>query len=433
MSIPAADAVIFDFNGTMMYDSPIHEGVWKDFLPAHGVDIGSPEEYAKHIFGCSNRYILTHYLGNIGEEEIARLTYEKEAEYRRRCLLDDDAFRLVDGLCDFLDALKAAGIPVTIATGSEINNVNFYFSSPKLGLDRWFDRDKVVYDDDSFPGKPAPDVYLRAAEAIGVPMSRCAVFEDSFSGVRAARSAGAAFVAVLGRGVRKEAFDAAGGADYAMEDFTGWREVFRRITGRPAALEAFCAETSDDAIARLLKTAGDEVGYMEKSRLAWESDPSCLDDKTAGAGFDNYTKYGRDMHALQPSNMDFPAYWCASFVDWCFLQAFGEETARALLGDFDDYTPNAAALFQNRSFWSGPEEKPSAGDLVFFRNNQRICHVGIVVEVSGEEMKTIEGNTSETDETGNQINGGTVAYKMYALSDTRIAGYGKPPYGVFNR
>ncbi len=211
--------VLFDFNGTMMYDSPIHESVWLDFIPEHGGVIGSPEEYAKHIFGCSNRHILTHFLSGLSEEDIARYTYEKEAEYRRRCALDDKVFRLVDGLTEFLDALKAKAYPMTIATGSERLNVEFYFSSPKLGLKRWFDFDKVVYDDDTFPGKPAPDVYLKAAAKIGIDCRDCIVFEDSFSGVRSARAAGAKYVVALGKGARKEKFDEFGGVDAAVEDF----------------------------------------------------------------------------------------------------------------------------------------------------------------------------------------------------------------------
>lgn len=226
------EAVVFDFNGTMIFDSPIHEAVWKDYIPAHGGVLGSEEEYSKILFGCSNRFILTHYFKDLSEADIARMTYEKEAEYRRRCAVDEKAFRLVDGLRDFLDALKAAGVPMTIATGSERLNVEFYFSSEKLGLGRWFDRSLVVYDDDTFPGKPAPDVYLRACEKIGVPPSRCLVFEDSVSGVTSAHAAGAGRVIAVGRDSERVRA-AAGFVDSAIPDFSGWRELpeVREILG----------------------------------------------------------------------------------------------------------------------------------------------------------------------------------------------------------
>ena len=217
-----AKAVIFDFNGTMIFDSPIHEAVWMDFIPAHGGAPLGPGEYDTRISGRTNDRILTDFFGPMSREEIDRLAYEKEAEYRRRCALDKEAFRLADGLPEFLDALKAAGIPMNIATGSECNNVNFYFQAPQLGLSRWFDREKIVYDDGTLRGKPDPDSYLRAARKLGVDCRDCVIFEDSFAGVEAAHRAGAACVIALGTADR-ERFDRVGGVDLAVPDYTGWR------------------------------------------------------------------------------------------------------------------------------------------------------------------------------------------------------------------
>jgi len=216
-------AVIFDFNGTMMYDSAIHEAVWLEKLKKAGIDPGPKSEYAKHLFGCDNATILGYYFGITDPEEIEKEAYLKEAEYRRRCAADPEVYRLVDGCAEFLDALKAAGYPLTIATGSERLNVEFYFSSPNLGLDRWFDFDKVVYDDGSFPGKPAPDGYLKACARLGVDPSECMVFEDSYSGVASARAAGVRYVIALGKGVDAARFEPVGGVDAAVEDFCGYK------------------------------------------------------------------------------------------------------------------------------------------------------------------------------------------------------------------
>ena len=76
--------------------------------------------------------------------------------------------------------------------------------------------------------------------------------------------------------------------------------------------------TEKELIQKLLDTAEAEVGYIEKASN------KNLDSKTANPGKNNYTKYGRDMHAIYPSVMDFPAAWCDCFVDWCFYQCFGE-------------------------------------------------------------------------------------------------------------
>ena len=76
-------------------------------------------------------------------------------------------------------------------------------------------------------------------------------------------------------------------------------------------------------VGHLLDVAAAEVGYLEKRN------GSQLDDKTANAGANNYTKYGRDMHRIQPRNMDYPAAWCDCFVDWCMWRAAGKDAKKA--------------------------------------------------------------------------------------------------------
>ena len=161
-----------------------------------------------------------------------------------------------------------------------------------------------------------------------------------------------------------------------------------------------------------------EVGYLEK-----KSNKN-LDDKTANAGSANYTKYGRDMHEIYPSVMDFPAAWCDAFVDWCFYKAYGVSNAKALLGgNFNDYTPSSANLYKNKKAWY---TSPKVGDQIFFTNGTRIYHTGLVYKVDATKVYTIEGNTSGAS--GVIENGGGVCKKSYSLSYSRIAGYGRPNY-----
>ena len=94
------------------------------------------------------------------------LTEEKEGIYRRLCREDVERFRLADGLPEALDRLQARGVPMAIATGAGRGNLDFYFEA--FHLERWFDWDHVIYDDGTLPGKPAPDVYLRACARLGV-------------------------------------------------------------------------------------------------------------------------------------------------------------------------------------------------------------------------------------------------------------------------
>lgn len=172
-------------------------------------------------------------------------------------------------------------------------------------------------------------------------------------------------------------------------------------------------------INKVINIALGEVGYLEKKSN------KDLDKKTANAGSANYTKYGRDMHELYPSVMDFPAAWCDCFVDWCFQTAYGVSNAKGLLGgNFNDYTPSSAQLYKNKNAWY---TSPKVGDQIFFKNSSRICHTGLVYKVDSLYVYTIEGNTSSAS--GVVANGGCVAAKKYLKTYSKIAGYGRPNYG----
>jgi beta-phosphoglucomutase-like phosphatase (HAD superfamily) len=74
--------------------------------------------------------------------------------------------------------------------------VDFFFEYLELG--RWFARQQVVCDDDTFPGKPAPDMYLRAVRNLGLEPAACVVVEDASSGIQAAAAAGIGCILALG-------------------------------------------------------------------------------------------------------------------------------------------------------------------------------------------------------------------------------------------
>lgn len=173
---------------------------------------------------------------------------------------------------------------------------------------------------------------------------------------------------------------------------------------------------------RVIAIAKAEVGYLEKRN----GDVRYLYSKTANAGYANYTKYGFELHRIYPKTMDYPAYWCDCFVDWCFYKAYGVSNAQKLLaGEFDDYTINSSNLYKKKNAWY--KSNPRIGDQIFFTNSKgRICHTGLVYKVDSKYVYTIEGNTSSA--AGVDPNGGCVAYKQYLLTYSRIAGYGRPNY-----
>ena len=168
-----------------------------------------------------------------------------------------------------------------------------------------------------------------------------------------------------------------------------------------------------NTVDKVLEIALAEVGYLEKASNYK------LYDKTANVGNANYTKYGREMHVICPSVMDFPAPWCDAFVDWVFYKAYGlQEAKKMLAGNFNDYTVESAQLFKKANAWYSC---PKIGDVIFFKNTKRICHVGLVYDLDDKYVYTIEGNTSSAS--GVVANGGGVWKKKYLLSYKNIAGY----------
>ncbi len=183
------------------------------------------------------------------------------------------------------------------------------------------------------------------------------------------------------------------------------------------------AKTAGYDPAKVIAVAEAEIGYLEK-RSNYQ-----LDSKTANAGSNNYTKYGRDMYAWTKAEagdtygVDYQ--WCDQFVDWCFVKAYGLAAAKKLLGGWSAYTPTSASHFKQMGRWSS---KPAVGAQIFFRNSERICHTGLVYRFTDDTVYTIEGNTSGAS--GVISNGGGVCKKSYSRSSSRISGYGIPNYGM---
>lgn len=182
-----------------------------------------------------------------------------------------------------------------------------------------------------------------------------------------------------------------------------------------------------DAVSALLQTAKKENGYLEKASN------SQLDDKYANAGYNNYTKYARDLDALGVYNGKKNGYaWCDVFCDWCFITTFGitkamKMTYQPMRGYGAGCTNSAAYYRQNGRLY---KSNPKPGDQIFFSKDggKTYYHTGIVTKVSGGKVYTIEGNTSSA--AGVVPNGGAVREKSYSLSYTQIGAYGRPNYSI---
>ena len=209
---------IFDFNGTLLFDTPAHADAWRAFLLEEGVAV-TDADIQKHIQGRPNPDILRHFLGELTDQEILTCSKRKEEKYRAVCLQKNDWFRLVDGVPEMFDRLRAEEVPFTIATSSQWDNVSFYFEH--LGLDRWFTPETLVFDDGKMRGKPAPDIYLRAMALIGCRPDECAVFEDSLSGIQAGRAAGAGWIIAVDSDLDREKLLRVEGVSRVISNFAG--------------------------------------------------------------------------------------------------------------------------------------------------------------------------------------------------------------------
>lgn len=221
--------VLFDFNGTMLFDSDLHELAWGRFFEERIGRRLTEAELHREVLGRNAEWFLPRMLGReLEPREVRALEEEKEAVYRQMLLDRPERFALAPGLEAFLERLRAAGVLMNIATASALPNVRFFFEH--LGLSRWFDFDRVVFNDGRILGKPAPDYYLRAAERIGLEASECAVFEDSPSGLRAAVSSGSPLVVGIASMVSPAALSEIEGVSAIWRDFRDPdEELVRRI------------------------------------------------------------------------------------------------------------------------------------------------------------------------------------------------------------
>lgn len=180
-------------------------------------------------------------------------------------------------------------------------------------------------------------------------------------------------------------------------------------------------------VERLIATARAEVGYLEKASN------SQLDSKTGNAGYNNFTKYARDLDRLGVYNGPKNGYaWCDVFADWCFIQTFGLDLAMQLtcqpMGGYGAGCTESARYYRQRGrvFKTGPQP----GDQIFFTSDggSTMYHTGIVVAVGGGRVTTVEGNTSSA--AGVVANGGAVREKSYSINYNQIGGYGRPDYSI---
>lgn len=180
---------IFDWDGVIVDSAPLHQLSW-EIMAEKERKTFEPDAFVRG-FGMTNEVIIPNILGWASDPvEIRRLAREKEETYRR--LVREKGLSALPGVEVFLRRLQDAGIPCVV--GSSTERANLECAIDVLGFREYLPQ--MVAGDEVKHGKPDPEIFLKAAEKIGMPPSRCVVFEDAVAGIQAARAAGMKVVAV---------------------------------------------------------------------------------------------------------------------------------------------------------------------------------------------------------------------------------------------
>ena len=174
--------VIFDFNGTLFWDSEYQESSWDEYLKTHNIKLTKSQK-KEYIHGRNGKdtfeILFNRKLNNL---EVHQLVEEKEILYREECL--KHKMELAPGAKSLLEYLKNKEIPMAIATASGKTNIDFFIE--KFNLLAYFELDHIIYNDGSTKGKPNPDLFEKAIQRLGIKKENSIIFEDSYSGIQAA-------------------------------------------------------------------------------------------------------------------------------------------------------------------------------------------------------------------------------------------------------
>lgn len=203
---------LFDLDGTLTLTQQFHQRAFAKMFQKFGIQFTPEDDFYYAGSGSSKTFpgvFAKHGVKNFDLEQCAE---EKREFYEE--LLAKEEIKAVPGVKKFLNALLRDNIPFMVASGNRKEFVEQILHA--AGLKKYFP--EILTNHDVAHGKPAPDIFLEGAKRLKVAPKDCVVFEDAFSGIKAAKAAGMYCIG-LATGAPAELLRKAG-ADFVIQNFT---------------------------------------------------------------------------------------------------------------------------------------------------------------------------------------------------------------------
>ena len=182
-------AVLFDMDGVVVDNLPYHVDAWLLFCERKNIPL-TREVFYRELNGLNSKDTFEwFYQREMSRAEVEVLEEEKELIYRE---FYRDHIKPAPGLLEFLKRLRAQGIKTALATSAGPGNIDFIVDG--LGIREQFDA--IIGGAEVQKGKPDPEIYLKAADLVGINPSSCWVIEDSLQGIAAGQAAGMRVVGI---------------------------------------------------------------------------------------------------------------------------------------------------------------------------------------------------------------------------------------------
>ncbi len=189
MSSNTIQAVIWDLDGVIIDSADEHRRAWQRLARETGVTFTDADFWA--TFGKRNDDIIPQHWGNVSKDQLQALADRKELYFRE---FIREAAAPLPGSMELMRGLHEAGFPQALASSTPKENIQLI--RELLNLDQYLSA--LVTGESVARGKPAPDIFLKAASELHMPPPVCLVIEDAVAGVQAALAAGMRCISVAG-------------------------------------------------------------------------------------------------------------------------------------------------------------------------------------------------------------------------------------------